>query len=124
MTLRWPLTRDVFAIQGGSSTVFVLPPENTVQAKAVHAILTEPDTHLVMVMGQAGENYLKEGAAAIETAAKDKVLGNYYAFIEARRLLQLRHREYTSRALKLIDGEKIVCSSPERIKLHRLVEKA
>ena len=124
VTLRWPLGEGVFATQSGHTTVFVLPPENAVQAKAAHAILTTPDTQLVLVMGQARKGHLKEGVDAIKAATDDNVLGEHYAAVEARRLLQLGDEERVQRALKLIEGKVVICSDPEKAKLQRLLKKA
>ena len=124
VTLRWPLGEGIFATQSGDTTVFVLPPENAVQAKAAHAILATPDTQLVLVLGQASKGHLKEGVDAIKAATDDDVLGQHYAAVEARRLLQLGDAERVQRAVKLIEGKDVICSDPEKSKLQRLLRNA
>lgn len=124
VTLRWPLGEGIFATQSGHTTVFVLPPENAVQARAAHTILATPDTQLVLVMGQARKGHLKEGVDAIKAATDDNVLGEHYAAVEARRLLQLGDAERVQRALRLIEGKDFICSGPEKVKLQNLFRKA
>ena len=122
--LRWPLGEGISATQSGHTTVFVLPPENAVQAKAAHTILATPDTQLVLVLGQASKGHLKEGVDAIKAATDTDVLGQHYAAVEARRLLQLGDAERAQRALRLIQGKDVIYSDPEKAKLQRLFKKA
>ena len=127
VTVRWQLVSGsdpVHLVASGATVVFILPAENAAHARAARKLLTTPDAQLVLVMGQARKGHLKEGVDAIKEAVDDKVLGDYFAAIEARRLLQLGDEGRVQRALKLIYGNDMVCSGTEKRKLHKLVEEA
>ena len=127
VSVRWPLRSGatvVFLVASGKDTVYITPPKSAKQAAAAHKLLTTPDTQLVLVMGQAKTGHLKEGVDAIKEAVGDDVLGQHFAAIEARRLLQLGDEDRLKRALRLVDGKDFICTGTEQKKLDKLIKRA
>jgi hypothetical protein len=87
ITLNWPLEggSGTRAIVIGSVTVFVTTATDTEHAKAAHIVLTNPDAHVLLVLGGDCDG-LKSGKDAIQVALKDKTLRPHYVAIEAKRL--------------------------------------
>jgi len=114
----WPVG-DAVAQVGASTSVLVTGTQNPNHAAAAHKVLTAPDAHLVLVFGG---DYLPEGMEALQSAAKDSVLGPHYAAIEAKRLAMnfFDRKANISEADKVCKDEKTVMGSSEKSKLQRL----
>lgn len=117
--LSWRSGDEVGTITlGGSTTVRVTPPTNSLHAAVALKLMSTPDAHLVLVLGG---DHLKEGIAAIHAALDDDTLRPHFASIEAKRISKPfpGKKANLEVAAELVRGSRAVMSGTEKAKLEK-----
>lgn len=100
----------------GSATVLITGPMTPEHAAIAHKVLTTPDVHPVLMFGG---HHLKEGVKVLQEAANDKILGPYFAAIEARRLarrfMDIQPDEDAARRILRTEGLKLTGSEAKKL---------